>query len=248
MAEAASITIVEDGPYVVRGGVPLSEDAIVAAPEGSHLQYNRVRDHEVHEEYHLCRCGASHHKPFCDGAHEAAGFDGTETASRAPFAERADAYGGPELRLLDDNRCAFARLCHRQGSDVWDLTETADSEEQAQEAIAASWHCPTGRLEHHDRATGEVCEQGFEPSLVILQDPQEHASGPVFVRGGIPLVGADGHEYEQRNRYALCRCGSSTNKPFCDAMHVTVGFDDGSAALEGQWGERDESFKKLPAL
>ena len=71
MAEAASITIVEDGPYVVRGGVPLSEDAIVAAPEGSHLQYNRVRDHEVHEEYHLCRCGASHHKPFCDGAHEA---------------------------------------------------------------------------------------------------------------------------------------------------------------------------------
>ena len=37
----------------------------------------------------------------------------------------------------------------------------------------------------------------------------------------------DGVEYELRNRYALCRCGASRNKPFCDAMHVTVGFEDG---------------------
>ena len=68
------------------------------------------------------------------------------------------------------------------------------------------------------------------------------------MRGGIPLVGADGHEYERRNRYALCRCGSSTDKPFCDAKHVIWEFNDGSPALEGQQGERDESFKELPAL
>lgn len=247
MAEAASITIVKDGPYIVKGAVPLGEDALVAAPEGDHMQYNRVRDYEVGGEYHLCRCGASAHKPFCDGAHEAAGFDGAETASRAPFDERADIYEGDALRLLDDNRCAFARLCHRREGDVWQLTEKGGSE-LAQEAVAASWHCPTGRLEHHDRATGEVCEQTFEPSLVILQDTQKHASGPIFVRGGIPLVGADGHEYERRNRYALCRCGSSTDKPFCDAKHVIWEFNDGSPALEGQQGERDESFKELPAL
>ncbi len=247
MAEAASITIVKDGPYIVKGAVPLGEDALVAAPEGDHMQYNRVRDYEVGGEYHLCRCGASAHKPFCDGAHEAAGFDGAETASRAPFDERADVYEGDALRLLDDNRCAFARLCHRREGDVWQLTEKGGSE-LAQEAVAASWHCPTGRLEHHDRATGEVCEQTFEPSLVILQDTQKHASGPIFVRGGIPLVGTDGHEYERRNRYALCRCGSSTDKPFCDAKHVIWEFNDGSPALEGQRGERDESFKELPAL
>ena len=47
MAEAASITIVKDGPYIVKGAVPLGEDALVAAPEGGHMQYNRVRDHEV---------------------------------------------------------------------------------------------------------------------------------------------------------------------------------------------------------
>ena len=37
----------------------------------------------------------------------------------------------------------------------------------------------------------------------------------------------DGSTYELRNRYALCRCGASRNKPFCDAMHVSIGFSDG---------------------
>ena len=47
MEGKASITIVENDPYVVKGGVPLSEDAIVAVPEGGHLEYNRVRGYEV---------------------------------------------------------------------------------------------------------------------------------------------------------------------------------------------------------
>ena len=46
----------------------------------------------------------------------------------------------------------------------------------------------------------------------------------MFVHGRIALEAADGTEYERRNRYALCRCGVSRNKPFCDAMHVNVGF------------------------
>ena len=65
----------------------------------------------------------------------------------------------------------------------------------------------------------------FEERADIYPGPG--VSGPLYVRGGIPLVGADGTEYELRNRYALCRCGASRNKPFCDAMHVTVGYEDG---------------------
>jgi hypothetical protein len=51
-------------------------------------------------------------------------------------------------------------------------------------------------------------------------------SGPLWVHGGIGVIGADGFAYEVRNRVALCRCGASRNKPFCDGSHVSTGFND----------------------
>lgn len=241
------ITVKEDGPYLVSGGVPLTEDAIVESTDGSHLEFHRVRELETKEGYALCRCGRSKNKPFCDGSHARVGFDGTEVASREPYLRRVDEYPGPELDLLDDDRCAYARLCHRRGVDVWTLTEGATDEKIGRQAVGASWNCPTGRLEHHDARTGEVYEQELDPGITILEDVQEGVSGPLFVHGGIALVGADGTEYELRNRYALCRCGASSNKPFCDAMHVSVGFYDESPALEEGWaGERDDAFKDMP--
>ncbi|UCF09264.1 MAG: CDGSH iron-sulfur domain-containing protein, partial [Thermoplasmata archaeon] len=44
--------------------------------------------------------------------------------------------------------------------------------------------------------------------------------GPIWVRGRIPIESADGHIYEIRNRVTLCRCGWSSNKPFCDSSHL----------------------------
>lgn len=245
MADKPSIQITKNGPYVVKGNVPLSQDAIVESDDGSHLQYNKVCDYEVGEEYHLCRCGASKNKPFCDGSHNHIEWDGTETADRTPYSERVEAFDGPELELLDDNRCAFARLCHRHGIDDWNLTEQAETDDEKKEAIAGAWHCPTGRLESHDRETGKIYEQEFDPSIIVLEDPLRNCSAPYFVRGGVELIGEDGFVYEKRNRYSLCRCGQSQNKPFCDAMHVSTEFDDGSDALQGKWGDRDDSFEEL---
>ncbi|MEO5901562.1 MAG: CDGSH iron-sulfur domain-containing protein [Ilumatobacteraceae bacterium] len=51
-------------------------------------------------------------------------------------------------------------------------------------------------------------------------------AGPIWVRGGIPISSSDGRAYEVRNRVTLCRCGASTNKPFCDASHAPIGFID----------------------
>lgn len=50
--------------------------------------------------------------------------------------------------------------------------------------------------------------------------------GPLWVRGGIPVESSDGATYEVRNRVTLCRCGRSSNKPFCDGTHKGVGFRD----------------------
>ncbi|MCL1897984.1 MAG: CDGSH iron-sulfur domain-containing protein [Micrococcales bacterium] len=47
------------------------------------------------------------------------------------------------------------------------------------------------------------------------------------VRGPVQIVSADGENYEVRNRVDLCRCGESSNKPFCDASHVPAEYVDG---------------------
>ncbi len=50
--------------------------------------------------------------------------------------------------------------------------------------------------------------------------------GPIIVRGPLRLVDADGNEWDVSGRevVALCRCGRSENKPFCDGTHSKVGF------------------------
>jgi CDGSH-type Zn-finger protein len=231
------VKILKDGPYEVSGNIELFEAAIVPAAGGGHLEYGRMRALEPPgapgQPYHLCRCGASGARPFCDGSHKHAGFAGmrsAEVAARTSYAARATEYLGPDLALFDDGRCAFARLCHMDGQDVWNLTVGTpreaglDAATQRTRAVAASWNCPTGRLVHVDRHIGQAYEQEFSPSIVVLDDTQAGVGGPLFVRGGVTLVGADGFEYETRNRYALCRCGASADKPFCDAAHVTHDF------------------------
>jgi CDGSH-type Zn-finger protein len=50
-------------------------------------------------------------------------------------------------------------------------------------------------------------------------------NGPYLVKGPVVLLDAEGNEFfTQRATVALCRCGRSTNKPFCDGTHSKVGF------------------------
>ena len=49
--------------------------------------------------------------------------------------------------------------------------------------------------------------------------------GPLLVRGGIRVTDSDGNLLYEGDRAALCRCGGSSNKPFCDGTHKTNGFD-----------------------
>jgi CDGSH-type Zn-finger protein len=49
-------------------------------------------------------------------------------------------------------------------------------------------------------------------------------NGPYLVAGGAVLRDADGNEYEVANTVALCRCGKSATKPFCDGAHERASF------------------------
>ena len=60
-------------------------------------------------------------------------------------------------------------------------------------------------------------------------------NGPYKVEGDdVTLVDWNGNEYPVAKRpIALCRCGGSTNKPFCDGTHSKVGFEAAEAAVPG---------------
>lgn len=217
------IKIVENGPYFVTGGIPLAEKWITS--DGNKHKYKDGRELPQSETYALCRCGKSKNPPFCDGAHLHTRFDGEETASTALYTERAELLRGPGLDMLDDGRCAFARFCHRDNGDAWTLIRQSDNDENRSEAIIAANECPAGRLTAVTK-TGQLCEPEYEPSIEILEDPEQNASCGIFVKGYIPIESSTGEEYEKRNRVVLCRCGKSRNKPFCDASHVDAGFRD----------------------
>jgi CDGSH-type Zn-finger protein len=227
-AAAANVQVTKNGPYLVSGGLPLSTEVIGTNGEGDSIAWKSGRKFPEKATYALCRCGHSAQKPYCDGTHAKIGFDGGEVASRAPYLEQASTIDGPTMALTDaESLCAFARFCDPKGR-VWNLVTQTDDAAARKVFVQEACDCPSGRLVAWDKATGKPVEPKLEPSAALVEDPEKKCSGPVWLRGGIQVVAADGFKYEVRNRVTLCRCGASQNKPFCDGQHAAIGFKSGS--------------------
>ena len=63
------IRVIENGPYMVFGGVPLTAQKIVLDADGQCREWSETRQYPEQQKYSLCRCGKSKNKPFCDGTH-----------------------------------------------------------------------------------------------------------------------------------------------------------------------------------
>ena len=144
---------------------------------------------------------------------------GPRRADREPFLDGAEITRGPSLTLADNKHlCVHAGFCHRAGG-IWNLVKFSDAD-AGETAIEEACDCPTRRLVVYDNATGEAIGQDIEKSIAVIVDPDTGEQGPLWVRGGIPVISADGTPYEARARVALCRCGKSGHKPFCDGSHL----------------------------
>ncbi len=121
--------------------------------------------------------------------------------------------------------------------------------------VCGAWDAPyacftrsrrfTGKVNPH----GEVLNQGIVNVKVSFQDtgvrgvnvvktvesdsPERtlkispSADGPFALQGEAEIVSADGQTCYSGNRMYLCRCGASSNKPFCDGTHTKLGFTSG---------------------
>lgn len=67
------------------------------------------------------------------------------------------------------------------------------------------------------------------PEVII----KANRNGPFLVDGPIRLIDSEGNEYPtmEGKKVALCRCGASINKPFCDGTHSRMGFQAAERAV-----------------
>ena len=229
-AMEVKVQVAPNGPYLVSGKVPLAKEVMVSDKKGVPIEWKAGESYPSQEVYALCRCGGSVNKPFCDGTHVKIKFDGEETAIHEKFVDQAELYEGPKLDMADDQElCAGLQFCHRAGG-AWGLIERSDNPESKRIVTEITSRCASGRLVAIEK-TGKDIEPELTRSISVVEDPGKGVSGPLWVKGMIPVISASGEGYEPRNRVTLCRCGASENKPFCDGSHIAIRFDDGDKTL-----------------
>jgi len=119
-------------------------------------------------------------------------------------------------------------LCIHSGTCVKTLPEVYNPEEKpwikvdlatTEELVSQIKKCPSGALsylldnKHVEETTGTIVK------VEVMRN------GPLLVHGTIQITDADGSEATKDKMTAFCRCGQSSNKPYCNGMHRKVGFE-----------------------
>jgi CDGSH-type Zn-finger protein/uncharacterized Fe-S cluster protein YjdI len=97
--------------------------------------------------------------------------------------------------------------------------------------------CRCGASQNKPFCDGSHAAAGFqatgEPAIGESQPLAERAgrlkvrpkpNGPVLVEGNLEICSGTGHTINRVTKAALCRCGGSSNKPYCDGTHAKIGF------------------------
>jgi len=202
--DAAVIEPLENGPLQVKGV--------------KECRNSRGETIKTEETFFLCRCGASQNKPFCDGTHKKIGFSGARVSPSAPAVKD---YVGAQITIHDNRSvCAHTGYCTDRSPNVFRMKQKPwidPDGDPAAKTIATIKMCPSGALSYSINQVAQRAESTM-PCVQILKD------GPYFVTGG-PQLKCDSAPHIP-DRYTLCRCGASKNKPYCDGSHWNSGFKD----------------------
>jgi uncharacterized Fe-S cluster protein YjdI len=115
--------------------------------------------------------------------------------------------------------CYHSRNCVRSLPQVFDekarpwVNVDAASADEIEAAVAL---CPSGAL--------RTRRPGHAKRRLRSADIRASENGPLLIRGDVRVLDADGNVLYEGDKAALCRCGGSANKPFCDGTHAKNGF------------------------
>ena len=142
--------------------------------------------------------------------------------------EPAREYSNGEVVVIwQSGLCIHSAVCIRGLPAVFDVRRRPwidVSGGSTEEIVAQVGRCPSGALSLRT-ATGEdraavPDAPPAAPAVVVDVSP----NGPLLVRGRIVVKAADGTLEERSETTALCRCGGSAKKPYCDGSHRRNGF------------------------
>jgi len=176
---------------------------------------------DLKPKVHLCRCGRSANKPFCDGKHKENGFNTAKSEDRPK--DKSHNYRGANISVhFNLGVCIHSGQCIGTLPSVFNLKakpwiqpDNADVEE----VIKTVNNCPSGALGYTIDDENEL-DNSFDCSIYMLPN------GPFLITGDIKLENTEFGDGTKSSRYALCRCGQSKNKPFCDGAHHQVKFEE----------------------
>jgi CDGSH-type Zn-finger protein/uncharacterized Fe-S cluster protein YjdI len=163
-----------------------------------------------------------------------------------PTGDKVRVYVGKNIDVTyDAGRCTHAAECLRGLSAVFDTSRRPWILPDGASADAVAGvvrKCPSGAL-HFVRLDGGDAEAPSEQTSIEVT-----TDGPLYVRGLVQLLSADGRVILNDTRIALCRCGQSRNKPFCDNSHRDSGFNDAGAVADGGAPHQTEGAFSIMAL
>lgn len=138
-------------------------------------------------------------------------------------------YTGEHIDVtFDTARCIHAAECVRGLPAVFDTAKRPwirPDGASADAIIQIVERCPSGALQYTHHAG--AAEHPDAANTVTVR-----ANGPLYVRGDVTLRTAEGELHLTDTRMALCRCGHSNNKPFCDNSHRDAEFSDVGAVKD----------------
>jgi len=140
-------------------------------------------------------------------------------------------YESDELIVeYDAKRCIHAAECVHGLPSVFDPESRpwiSPQQGDSADLMQVIERCPTGALQYRrkDEQPGEVAPE--------TNSVRVSAGGPVYLRGDLRITLPDG-EVLRETRAALCRCGQSGDKPFCDNSHIEAGFDEPGGIAENR--------------
>lgn len=132
-------------------------------------------------------------------------------------------YTNGEVTIVwDASLCYHAKNCVNNLPQVFDpakrpwIDANAASTDQIIETVKK---CPSGALTYKLNSNQEITmSTTTNTNINILAD------GPLIVEGEFEITDSEGKTLEKKSKVALCRCGASENKPFCDGAHKKIDF------------------------